>query len=245
MPRLRSVKLSSATAEVVQVRHQAVLLEAPWTVLRYCPVVSAVTLVDGDLPPELLVALRQVGQVAIDTETSGLSWISERLELCQLFTPSTGAILVRRFAGRPENLATLLEDPSVLKVFHFAPFDLRFLEHHLAIKCRSVACTKCASKLLRPAAGSAAHSLQNVLREYLDVEIEKGSVRISDWGAPSLSTEQISYASADVRHLLTLHERLVGLLEDAGLATTYRTICEYMPLAAHLEVLGIPNCLEY
>ncbi len=92
--------------------------------LSYGPVVSAVTLVDGDLPSDLLATLRQFGQVAVDTETGGLSWSSERLELCQLFTPSTGPVLVRRFSGRRESLATLLEDPFVLKAFHFAPFDL-------------------------------------------------------------------------------------------------------------------------
>lgn len=86
------------------------------------------TLADGDLPSELAQSLTSAGCVAVDTETSGLDWSSDLLQLCQLYTPETGPILVRNVSARPERLGSVLEDPGVQKVFHFAPFDLRFLE---------------------------------------------------------------------------------------------------------------------
>jgi ribonuclease D len=202
-----------------------------------------VTLVDGDLPADLVDALRRSGVVAVDTETSGLDWRSDALHLCQLFTPEVGTVMLRRVEGVPTGLASVLADTAVLKVLHFAPFDLRFLEAHWGVQAMSVACTKAASRLLEPTPPS--HSLKPLLERHLGVVIEKGAVRTSDWSAESLSDEQIAYASGDVSHLLDLHGLLVDQLERAGLLHTFRQVCAYMPVDAHLDVAGYPNPLIY
>lgn len=205
----------------------------------------AVTVVDGDLTPGLARALRKAGRVAVDTETSGLDWATDRLELCQLFSPPTGPVLVRHVSDAPLELAGLLDDVSVLKVLHFAPFDLKFLEAHASVNARSVACTKAASKLLDPGLLAPEHGLQALLLRHLNVKISKGAVRTSDWGSAELTDEQLSYAISDVMHLLDLFDVLHKQLESRGLVSLYGRVCNYMPVDAHLEVAGVPDPLTY
>ncbi len=202
-----------------------------------------VTLVEGDLPVEIALAMRAAGRVAVDTETGGLDWRSDRLHLCQLFTPATGPVFLRQVEAEPRHLATLMTDSTVLKVMHFAPFDLRFLEAQWGVATTSVACTKAASRLLDPTLDD--HSLKALLARHLGVDIDKGEVRTSDWSRRTLSVEQIEYATGDVSHLLDLHRHLEARLDVVGLSHTYERVCAYMPLDAHLEIAGVPNPLIY
>ena len=198
----------------------------------------------GDLPDQLVDVVMNQPQVAVDTETSGLDWRSNRLETCQIFTPATGAIVVQRPRSGAQNLSRVLEYQKNIKVFHFAPFDLRFLAAS-GISARNVACTKAASKLLSPLEAQEFHSLASLARQYLGVELEKGAVRTSDWGAAVLSKEQLEYAVDDVAHLLKLYGKLTSELHDHDLTELYRAICAYMPYDAALEVAGVPNPLQY
>lgn len=204
-----------------------------------------VTVVDGDLPLDLELALRSAARVAVDTETSGLDWVSDRLHICQLFAPTTGPVILRNVGGQPKALARLLSDADVVKVFHFAPFDLRFLEAHWGIQCASVECTKAASRILEPDLPPAQHSLQPLLKRWLQVSISKGAVRTSDWSAPKLSDAQLEYAVADVAHLLALSSVLNERLAAEGTTDLFKQVCAYMPIDAHLSISGIPNPLKY
>ncbi|WP_210650311.1 ribonuclease D [Nocardioides sp. SYSU D00065] len=205
----------------------------------------AVTLVEGDLPGDLVAALRAERVVAVDTETSGLDWRDSKVQICQLYSPSSGAVVLRNVRGVPSGLAAVMSDPDVLKVFHFAPFDLRFLLAGWQVTVDSVACTKAASKLLHPTQPAGEHSLARLAARYLDVTLDKGAVRTSDWGASTLTDEQLTYAVADVMYLPELLNTLTQKLAAAGLTKDYWDVCRYMPVGARLEVAGIPNPLTY
>lgn len=202
-------------------------------------------LVNGDLPREVADALLDSSVIAVDTETSGLDWSSDRLLLCQLFAPTCGPILLRDVTKSPTQLARVLGSAQALKVFHFAPFDVRFLEAQWHTPLKQIACTKAASKLLHPGIPSAAHSLDKLLARELRVSIVKGAVRTSDWGAPNLTEEQISYASGDVIHLVDLYAALARQLVDNDEFDLYREVCDYMLTDARLEIAGVPNPLSY
>ena len=176
----------------------------------------AVTLVEGDLPDDFVAALRAERVVAVDTETSGLDWRDSEVQVCQLYSPSTGAVVLRHVHEVPAGLAAVMSDPNVLKVFHFAPFDLRFLLAGWQVAVDSVACTKAASKLLHPDRPAGEHSLANLAARYLDVALDKGAVRTSDWGASRLTDEQLAYAVADVMYLPELLNVLTRKLGDGG-----------------------------
>lgn len=204
-----------------------------------------VHVVSGDLPIGLADAIHRSGRVAVDTETSGLDWRRDRLELCQFFTPDTGAVLIRRSETRPQHLVSLLEDDQLTKVFHYAPFDLRFLEATWGARTSSVLCTKAGSKLLDPDLPATEHSLAPLLARHFGLRLDKGAVRVSNWAAAELSPEQLAYATADVAHLLRLAELEERLLKQRGLETEFAAVCAYLPIAAHLEVAGFPNPLVY
>lgn len=202
-------------------------------------------LLDGDLPPSIADAMCAAGVVAVDTETSGLNWATESLHMCQLCTDETGPVLLRRVRQFPRQLARVLGAADVTKVFHFAPFDLRFLEAGWGVRVANIECTKTASKLLEPELLPADHSLQSLLSRHLGVTIEKGPVRTSDWGAARLTDSQVAYAATDVIHLVALADYLRERLKDADRADLFAQVCAYMPLDAHLEVSGFPNPLTY
>jgi ribonuclease D len=120
-----------------------------------------------DLPADLATAFGEVDRIAWDVETTGLDWRRERLATCQLFAEGIGVVVVRTADGCPERLAALLEDPAVEKVFHHAPFDLRFMVHAWNVRPTSIRCTKVASKLLTPDAPNESHSLQQLVARNL------------------------------------------------------------------------------
>lgn len=198
----------------------------------------------GDLPEELASEVRTAGRVAVDTETTGLDWRTDSLRLCQVFAPAIGPVLVRVEGDAPV-LRDMLEDPSITKVFHYAPFDLRFLEEGVRARVTSVFCTKAASKLLDPGLSASAHSLGALLSRHFGIHLDKGAVRTSDWGSTELSEAQVQYAAQDVASLLRLADFESEQLNRRGLSEVFASICAYMPIDAHLELLGVPNPLAY
>jgi ribonuclease D len=200
----------------------------------------------GDLPAHFLGSFRESQLVAWDVETSGLDWREARIGTCQLFAEGIGAAVVSLEAGvRPRHLISLLEDQAVPKVFHHAPFDLRFMMHEWGARPASVRCTKVASKLIDPRAPNEAHSLQSLVAHYVGVELQKGPVRTSDWTVSQLSPEQVEYAAADVIHLPALLRALRAQLLRLGLEWLYERCCGFLPAQAALELGGYPDVFAY
>src|SRR6476619_756293 len=160
-----------------------------------------------DLPPGRIFG----NAVAIDTETLGLNPYRDRLCLVQLSRGDGNAELVQigRHYHAPE-LKRLLADESVLKIFHFARFDLAVLFHAFGVMPRPVYCTKIASRLVRTYTDR--HGLKDLCRELLGIDMSKQQ-QSSDWGADALTQAQIDYAASDVLHLHALKEKLDRNLE--------------------------------
>lgn len=204
-------------------------------------------MVRADLPLELVTAFGAASRVAWDVETSGLDWRIDRLATCQLFAPDIGPVVVSLDPeeGKPLGLAALLADPKVEKVFHHAPFDLRFMVHTWGIEPSAIRCTKVASKLLGPQAPNSEHSLKDLLARHLGIEIDKGPVRTSDWTQVDLTPEQLTYAANDVRYLLPLLDILTGALAAVGRTDLYDDCCAFLPARVALELGGYPDVFAY
>ena len=178
--------------------------------------------------------------VAIDTETLGLKPERDRLCLVQLSAGDGTAHLVQ-FSGKnydAPNLRALLEDQSVLKLFHFARFDVAVMKQYLGVLCSDVYCTKIASKLARTYTD--AHSLRHLCRELIGVEISKQQ-QSSDWGAEELSSDQLSYAANDVYYLHKLKDRLDVMLEREGRKAMAEACFKFLPMRAELDLRGWPD----
>jgi ribonuclease D len=191
-----------------------------------------------DLPPDLAFG----PSVAIDTETMGLDPRRDRLCLVQLSAGDGNAhcvqIIPPSLGGRGAdcpNLKRLLEDPAVLKIFHFARFDVAALHNALGVTVAPVVCTKIASKLVRTFTDK--HGLKDLARDLLGVDLSKQQ-QSSDWGAADLTPEQLAYAASDVLHLHALWARLKALLEREGRLEMAEACYRFLPMRGRLDLLG-------
>ncbi len=190
-----------------------------------------------DLPDGL--ALGPV--VAVDTETMGLRPHRDRLCLVQLSAGDGVAHLVQVVPealggrGAHPNLARLMADPAVLKLFHFARFDVAVLQHVLGVDVGPVACTKVAARLVRTF--TERHGLAALCRDLLGVELSKQQ-QTSDWGSAELSPEQLAYAASDVLHLHALWAKLEALLRREGRLALAEQCFAFLPARARLDLMG-------
>ena len=187
----------------------------------------------GDLPD----ISRYRGAVAIDTETMGLDVPRDRLCVVQLSPGDGSADVVQippRGADAP-NLKRLLADKALLKIFHFARFDLAVLSKTFGLMPEPVYCTKIASRLARTYTDK--HGLKDLVREVLGQELSKQQ-QSSDWGAPELSEAQVAYAAADVIHLHALKQRLDVMLAREGREQLAQACFRFLPDRVRLDLAG-------
>jgi len=194
----------------------------------------AVHLHHEDLPADVLAP----GPVAVDTETLGLITQRDRLCLVQISDGRGDEHLVKFGSGSDyaaPNLRAVLADPSRIKLFHYARFDLAAIYHYLKVVAAPVFCTKIASKLVRTYTDR--HGLKDLVRELLGKEISKQQ-QSSDWGAETLSDAQQEYAASDVRHLHAMYEILVRRLERENRTAIAEASFAYLPTRALLDLAG-------
>ncbi|MBK5912229.1 ribonuclease D [Rhodothalassium salexigens] len=188
----------------------------------------------GDLPGDL-----DLGPVvAVDSETMGLRPRRDRLCLVQLSAGDGDAHLVKFDAGADyaaPNLRRLLTDPAVLKLFHFARFDIAVFRAYLGVDTQPLYCTKIASKLVRTYTDR--HGLKDLCRELLGVELSKEK-QSSDWGADEIGEAQMAYAANDVLHLHALKAALDPRLAREGRADLAAAAYAFLPARARLDLLG-------
>ena len=190
----------------------------------------------GDLPDGL-----DLGPiVAIDCETMGLNPKRDRLCVVQLSSGDGHAHLVQVAKGQiaAPNLCRMLEDPNVLKLFHFGRFDIAAMMAAFGVLTAPVYCTKIASRMSRTYTDR--HGLKNLLQELLSVDISKQQ-QSSDWGAEQLSKAQVEYAASDVLYLHRLRERLNEMLIREGRMELAQSCFDFLPTRAELDLAGWPE----
>jgi ribonuclease D len=187
----------------------------------------------GDLPD----LSRYKGSVAVDTETMGLDHRRDRLCVVQLSPGDGTADVVQIGRGGPkgERIRSLMEDHNVLKIFHFARFDLGILMHTLGVMPAPVYCTKIASRLVRTYTDK--HGLKDLTRDLLGIEVSKQQ-QLTDWGADDLTEAQIAYAASDVLHLHALKDKLDGLLVREGRQELAAACFRFLPDRVRLDLSG-------
>ncbi len=187
----------------------------------------------GDLPD----IARYQGAVAVDTETMGLDVRRDRLCVVQLSSGDGSADVVQipvEKAAAP-NLKRLLADLSIVKIFHFARFDLATLYNALGVMPGPVFCTRTASRLVRTYTDK--HGLKDVVRELLGVDLSKQQ-QSSDWGAETLSDAQLAYAASDVLHLHAVKDKLDTMLAREGRTELAQACFRFLPDRARLDLAG-------
>ena len=193
---------------------------------------NGIKLHKGDLPANL-----ELGPIiAVDTEAMGLNPVRDALCVVQISSGDGSAHVVQldRDYNCP-NLKALMADPAVLKIFHFARFDVAMMQKWLGITCAPIWCTKIASKLARTYTDR--HGLKDVTREIVGVSMDK-SQQSSDWGAGELTDQQLHYAASDVLHLHQIREGLLAMLEREGRVELAQACFDFLPVRAELDIKG-------
>ncbi len=190
----------------------------------------------GDLPAGLSFGT----SVAIDSETMGLNPWRDRLCVVQLSSGDGTAHVVQLPQGEYDapNLKALLTDPAVTKIFHFGRFDIAVLQQYLGVVTTPVYCTKIASKLVRTFTDR--HGLKDLCKELLNIELSKQQ-QSSDWGADTLTDEQLKYAASDVLYLHEMKEKLDVMLAREGRTELAKACFEFLPSRALLDLAGWPE----
>lgn len=209
---------------------------------------SYIHLYQNDLPDDL-----DLGNVvAIDTETMGLNHHRDRLCLIQLSSGDGHAHLVqfipKHLGGKGfhacPNLIKILTNPTIIKLMHFARFDVGILQYALNIKLTSVNCTKIAAKLVRTFTNK--HGLASLCKDLLEIDLNKQQ-QTSDWGSLTLTTDQLTYAASDVLYLHQLWQELEALLIREKRLELAQECFAFLPTRAHLDILGYhePDIFEH
>lgn len=200
---------------------------------------------DRDLNDATLSEYLESEAIAVDTETMGLLPQRDRLCLIQLCNPQGKVTAIRIARGQNDapNLKKLLEAKNILKVFHFARFDVATLRHNLGIQVQPIFCTKIASKLARTYTNR--HGLKEVVQELEQVELDK-SAQSSDWGnAANLSDVQLNYAANDVRYLLSVQQKLVVMLKREERWQIAQECFQVLPTIVSLDLLQFKDLFEH
>jgi ribonuclease D len=187
----------------------------------------------GDLPD----LARYRDSAAIDTETMGLDHHRDRLCVVQL-SPGDGSadvVQIPSSGSDAPNLKRLLADPAIVKIFHFARFDLAALYKAFGIMPTPVYCTKIASRLTRTYTDK--HGLKDLVRDVLGIDLSKQQ-QLSDWGADKLTDAQVSYAASDVVHLHAIKEKLDALIAREGRGELAAACFRFLPDRARLDLAG-------
>lgn len=187
----------------------------------------------GDLPDGLTFP----DGVAVDSETLGLNPLRDRLCLVQL-SGGDGCVHLVQFDGTDYSaprLKALLTDRNVLKIFHFARFDVAVMQHYLGVVTSPIYCTKIASKLVRTYTDR--HGLKDLVAELAGIELSKQQ-QSSDWAASELTQQQLSYAASDVLYLHDLKTKLDAMLVRQGRTHMAQAAFDYLPARAELDLKG-------
>ncbi len=193
----------------------------------------AIFLHKNDLPENVTFS----NSIAIDTETMGLNVIRDRLCLIQISAGDGDAHLVQFEKGKYEapNLKKLLTNKNILKIFHFARFDLATLQYYLNIEMENIYCTKIASRLVRTYTDS--HGLKSLCDELLGVDLSKKQ-QSSDWGNVEITEKQSEYAASDVLHLHRLKVKFDDMLKRENRLDIFNACINFLPTRVKLDLSG-------
>ncbi|WP_354636191.1 ribonuclease H-like domain-containing protein [Planktothricoides raciborskii] len=200
---------------------------------------------DGDLSADQLTEYLKAEVIAADTETMGLLPWRDRLCLVQLCDEKKRVTVVRMAKGQKSapNLKQLLEAPNIVKVFHYARFDMAMLRSHLDIYVQPVFCSKIASKLARTYTPN--HGLKSVVKELENIDLDKTS-QSSDWGnAANLSDAQLKYAANDVKYLLPVQQKLTAILQREDRWKLALDCFNCLPVFVSLDLLQYQDIFQH
>ncbi len=192
-----------------------------------------VSIYKNDIPENLDLG----DEIAVDTETMGLKSGRDRLCLVQMADAKGMVHLVQieKNQKHAKNLESFMTNENIVKIFHYARFDVGVLSRNLNFMTRNIYCTKIASKLARTFSQS--HGLKTLVKEILAIDISKEQ-QSSYWGTDALDENQINYAKQDVLYLHQIKQHLDKILKREDRYDIFEKTCHFLPSRCELDNMG-------
>ncbi len=204
-----------------------------------------ITFAHNDINTDLYNLYKNSSFLAVDTEAMGLIHGRDRLCLIQICNELnlTSCIKIERNNSDSPNIKKLFENNKIMKIFHYARFDVAALQCNLDINTRNIFCTKIASKLARTYTNK--HGLKDLIHELIGIELDKSS-QSSDWGSSeNLTNTQINYAANDVKYLIEAMHKLRVILEREGRYELAKKCFNTIPVHSELDILKFVNVFDH
>ena len=199
----------------------------------------------NDITNDLYNLYKSSSYLAVDTEAMGLIHGRDRLCLIQICNELnlTSCIKIELNNSDSPNIKKLFEDNKIMKIFHYARFDVAALKCNLKINTNNIFCTKIASKLARTYTNK--HGLKDLINELLGIELDKCS-KSSYWGSNAdLTSDQVDYAANDVRYLIEAMNKLRIILKREGREDLAQKCFNSVSVHADLDILKFSNIFEH
>ena len=200
---------------------------------------------NNDISNDIFNLYKNSSYLAVDTEAMGLIHGRDRLCLIQICNELnlTSCIKIELNNSDSPNIKKLFEDNKIMKIFHYARFDVAALQCNLSISTRNIFCTKIASKLARTYSNK--HGLKDLINELIGIELDKSS-QSSDWGSnEDLTKDQLDYAANDVRYLIKAMHKLKVILERESRYELAKKCFKTVSVHADLDILKFSNIFEH
>ena len=183
-----------------------------------------------DLPDDLNLG----NTIAVDGEFMGLNVRRDPLCLIQVSSGNSDAHIVQfdRENYQAPNLAKLLNNKNITKIFHYGRADMAHIKYYLKTETNNILDTKIASKLARSYSDN--HSLKTLIKEFINIDISK-QFQSSDFGG-NLTTAQLKYCANDVIYLHRIHEELKKILERENRIQLYENCLKFLSTRVELDL---------
>jgi len=180
--------------------------------------------------------------LAVDTETTGLSPISNKITLLQIGDKNRQYVYdVARCGDSISGVFSVLLSQDIVKILHNAKFDYTFILTNWGISMPNIRCSLVGSQLLTKGIINADNSLKGCLDKYMGIKMDKtqqktfGKMKFGD----EFKEAQIDYAAADTEYLIDMESKIFNLLKERGMEALYKLECETSRVTGDMEVNGI------
>ena len=181
--------------------------------------------------------------LGVDTETEGFDFTCKKMIMFQIGDADNQYIIDTRFVSI-EPLRNVLESTDIIKIFHNAKFDYKFIKKWSNIECEGIYDTFL-TELVISCGKSLGYGLKDLCKRYLNVELNKEvrNLFIGLTGQP-FTDDQIIYGAKDVEYLCKIKDLQLPTIQQYKLENVVQLENEVVSAFADMEYNGLDLDIE-
>ena len=182
--------------------------------------------------------LKDKSVIAVDTETEGLDFTCKKMIMLQIGDQDNQFVIDTR-SESIEPLRDVLERRDIVKIFHNAKFDYKFIKKWSDITCQGVYDTFLV-ELVNSCGKSLGYALKDLCKRYFNVELNKDvRNKFVNLCESSFDNNQIIYGAKDVEYLCKIRELQLPVTERYKLQNVVELENKVVLALADIEYNGL------